>query len=147
MGFIGTQFRSHDGQVAVYGTFGTDKFADAIDGVVVIEEQQELTTGSKGIGLTEQPERVAGIGCEDNCVFVGGSAKKLEHKSTRLFDQCGRGSRGWIEGVWVAKDVVAQQFHMFTELALGVKATTGIVEVDMPMLVQATVFCGAQFVE
>ena len=73
--------------------------------------------------------------------------KKSEHKGTRMLDQCGRCSRGWIERVWVAKDVVAQEFHMLTELAFGIESASGIVEIDMPLFVQAAVLSGTQFVQ
>ena len=52
--FLHTQVRSHDGQVCKRSTSGTRKFADAIDGVVVVEEQQELPAGLEGISLTDQ---------------------------------------------------------------------------------------------
>jgi len=39
---------------------------------VVIGKDQELTAaGSKGIGLTNQLERVSGIGSEDDGIFIG----------------------------------------------------------------------------
>src|SRR5260370_37405919 len=80
-----TQFGSHDGQIGKRGPFGTHKFADAIDGVVGIEEQEELPAGLEGIGLTHQLHCMAGIGGEDDCALFSGSMKKVRHNGTRQY--------------------------------------------------------------
>src|ERR1700694_5549811 len=102
-----TQFGSYDGQVGKGGTSGTRKFADAIDGVVVIEEQEELPTGLERISLTDQLQSMAGIGGEDDCVFVRGSMKKVQHTGARPFDQFSPRARGGTERVRIAKDAPA----------------------------------------
>src|SRR6266566_8250814 len=107
-----TQVGSHDGQIGKRGPSGTRKFADAIDGVVVIEEQEELPAGLEGIGLPDQLQGLAGIGGEDDGIFVRGSVKKVQHTGARPFDQFRRRSRGGIERVRIAKDMVTQQVKM-----------------------------------
>src|SRR6266851_4436685 len=134
-----TQFGSHDGQIGKRGPFGTSKFADAIDGVVVIEEQEELPAGLEGIGLTYQLQCMAGIGAEDARVFVRGSMKKVQHTGTRPFDQFSHGPRGWIERVRIAKDIAAQQFKVLAQLAFGIESTPRIIKIDLSQIVQPCV--------
>src|SRR6266700_4099384 len=117
-GFINAQFGRCDRQVGVGGAPGTSELADAVDGVVVIEEEQVLPAGLEGIGLAEQLERVGGIGGEDDGIFARIGTKKLEHKGTGSFVQFSRGAGGGIERVRIAKHAAAEQIKVRAELAL-----------------------------
>ncbi len=80
-GFIHAQLGRRDRQVGERGASGTSELADAVDRVVVIEEEQVLPAGLEGIGLAKQLERVGGIGGEDDGVFAGIGMKKSSTKA------------------------------------------------------------------
>src|SRR5713226_4639413 len=146
-GFIHAQLGRRDRQVGVRGAPGTRELADAVDGVVVIEEEQVLPSRLEGIGLAQQLERVGGIGGEDDGVFARIGMKKLEYNGAGSFVQSGRGAGGRTERVRIAKHAAAQQFKVLAELALGVQPASGVVQVDMVQFVQASIFSGPQFVQ
>src|SRR6266542_1844567 len=114
--FIATKFWRDHGQVGHRSSFCPRELADAVDGIVVIEQEQKLPTRTKGIRLTDQLEGVCGIGGENDRVFVRGSMKKFEDEGSRPFVQFGHGAGGRIERVRVPKYMTTQQVNMFAQL-------------------------------
>ena len=55
--------------------------------------------------------------------------------------------RGQILGVRVAKDSIAEQCHVLAQLRFGIQAAARVIQVDMPLPIQARIFGGAQFVQ
>ena len=55
--------------------------------------------------------------------------------------------RGRIAGVGIAKDMAIQQLHMVAKLTGGIESSSCIVQVDLPLRIQARVLRRPEFVE
>ena len=84
------------------------KLTDAVDGVVVIEGEEVLPTGSKGIRLPYELKRTCGIGCEDGHIFIGGCIEIVEHIGANMLNQIGHSLGSRIGGVGIAEHVAAK---------------------------------------
>ena len=47
----------------------------------------------------------------------------------------------------VAEDMLAEQLQMFPYLAFGIESSTGVVQVDLPLGIQASILRGAKVIE
>ena len=61
MGLVYTQVWRHDGQVGDSSAFRAGELTDAIDRVVVIKEEQEMSIWFERIGLSNKLKRITGI--------------------------------------------------------------------------------------
>jgi hypothetical protein len=79
------------------GASGARELADAVDGVVVVEGEQEAISRTERIGLADESQRARRIRREDGDVFVGGGPKELEHRVAGPLDERRHRRRGRIE--------------------------------------------------
>ncbi len=114
---------------------------------MVIERQQIVVALLERVGLTDELQRAARVLAKDHLILIGRGVEEGEDGRARRFDVFRRGHRGGVGGVWIAKDVRAQQLHMRAHLGLGVDATPSVVQVDVPLTIQPPIFGRAQVVQ
>jgi hypothetical protein len=98
------------------GAAGARELADPVDGVVVVEGEQEAVTAAERVRLADQAQRAGRVRGEDRDVLVRCGAEGVEHGCTHVLDQLGHRRRGRVERVRVAKDVRSQQLDVLGEL-------------------------------
>jgi hypothetical protein len=84
---------------------------------------------------------------EDDDVVVRGSVEVAQHIAPGAFNVVRHGPRGRVGGVWVPEDARAQHIEVLLQLRLAVERTAGVVEVDVALVVQPTIFGCAQLVQ
>ena len=105
---------------------------------MVVGGEQEATAGFERVRLADELEGAGRIRGEDDAVLVRG-VEVAQHRRARSVEQRGCRRRGRVDGVWVAEHRRPEQLEVVGELRLGVEAATGVVEVDLPLGVQASV--------
>src|SRR5579875_1097080 len=113
---LNSQIRQKHRGVLHFCAPGAGKLADAVDRVVIVEGQQKGTAWPKRIRLPNEFERAAGVGSEDYRIVIGWRTEVVKHCGTRLLYKVGRGKRGWIDGMRIAKHCAQQQAHMLLNL-------------------------------
>ena len=147
LGLIGAQFRWRHRNVGDGRAFVARELADAVDGVVIIEGQQVVVAGTEGIRLADQLERAGRVRREDDHVLVGGGVEVAQDVLARLLDTLGHRHRGQVLRVRVAKDAAGEHGDVLAHLRLGVDAPAGIIQVDLPLLIEPRVLGRAQRVQ
>jgi hypothetical protein len=111
---------------------------NAVHGVVVVEGEQKLVSGSKRVRLPDELQGVAGVCREHHRVLVRVGAEEFENASAAPLDEsCARdGCR--IRGMRVAEHMPEEQLRVTPHLGLGVEAAACVVEIDMAEGVEPT---------
>lgn len=146
-GLVSAHAGRQDGQVGDGGAAGKGEFADAVDGVVIVEGEEVTAALAEGVGFAHQFEGAAGIGGEDDDVLGGVGMEEAQDGFAGAIDAPGGGCRGGVGGMRVAENAGAQHLVLGVDLALGVESAAGVVEVDLPGEVKAGVIAGAQVVQ
>ena len=68
--FVDAQIRRDARQVGGLGAARAGELADPVDGVVVVEREQEPVAGVKRVGLADEAQRARGVGGEDRDVLL-----------------------------------------------------------------------------
>ena len=89
--------------------FRPSEFADAVDGVVVVERQQIALARAEGVGFSDQLERIRRIGGKDGRVVLGRGVEVGEDLVAGAFDDFGHRRGGRVVGVRVAENVGFEQ--------------------------------------
>ena len=144
---VDAQLRRLARNVGRLGAARSRELADAVDGIVVVEGEQEAVAGVERIGLADETQRAGRVRREDRDVLVPGGAEELEYRLARLLDELRHRRRRRVERVRVAEDVASQQIEVLGELRLGVEAGTGVVEIDVAARVKAGKLAAAELVE
>ena len=114
---------------------------------MVVEGEQVAAVCAKRVGLADEPQRPACVRSEDDSVFVWRGVEEVQDVGPRPFDEARHRLGGRVGRVRVTVDAFAEQLEVVAQLALGVEAAAGVVEVDVPELVEAAVLAGAEPVE
>jgi len=128
------------------GTPPEGVFADAVDRIVVVGREQERGVARKRIGLTYEFERPCSVGREDAEVVLGG-VEEVEHLGPRFLHEFGRHRGSRVDRVGIAMHAGQQAAHVADDLGRTVEATSGVVEVDLPLLIEAGEFIAPQLFE
>ena len=131
---------------AIMVSCSAETVGDTLEGVVVVHGEQEASTGRKGVRLPHVLQRGGRVLREDRRVLPF-RVEPPEHRPPRLLDEAGHPRRGQAGGVRVAEDVAVEEAGVRADLRLGVKAAAGVIEIDMPLLVEAPVLRRPQLVE
>ena len=129
------------------GAPGARELADPVDGVVVVEGEQEAVAGVERVRLADEPQRAGGVRGEDRDVLVGRGVEELEHGRAGALDELGARRRGRVDGVRVAEHAALEQPHVLAQLRLGVEPAAGVVEVHVAAAVKAREVAAAQLVQ
>ena len=118
---------------------GPGELPDAVDRVVIVGRQDQRGPRAERVGLPDQPARAGGVRGEDRRVLLRRRVEVREHRVPGPLDQLGRGGGGRVLRVRVPEAPAADPLGMRGQLRLGRQARAGVVEVDVPALVEVGV--------
>ena len=123
------------------------ELADPVDRVVVVEGRKKPPASSERVGFADFLQRAGGVGREDGRVRAGVGAEPGEHQAARLFHEPCGGRGAEAARVRVAEDVSAEEVRVLANLGDGMETPAGVVQVDVPLGVEAGIFQGPKLVE
>ena len=144
---VDPQLRRLHRHVGRFGAAGAIELPDAVHRVVIVEGEQKAVAGLERIRLADQLEGLAGVGGEDRDVLLRVGAEELQHPPAATLDIAGRRGRGRVGGVRIAEHRRQQQIHVAPHLTLAVEASPRVVEIDVPLPVEARELAGAEVIE
>ena len=114
---------------------------------MVVEREQEAAARGEWKRFADQLERSRGIWREDENVVVRAGMEIAQHGSAGAFDVLGHRRGSGVGGVWIAENAGAQQGEVLLELRFRMERTTGVIEVDLALRIQAPILGRAQLVQ
>ena len=144
---VDAQIGRHAWHVSGLGAPCAGELADPVDGVVVVEGEQEPVSGVERVRLADQPQRAGRVRGEDRDVLLGRGVEELQHGRASALDELGARRRGRVDGVRVAEHAALEQPHVLAQLRLGIESAAGVVEVHVAAAVKPREIAAAQLIE
>ncbi len=144
---VDRQLRSLDGDVLGFGAGRAGVLAQAVHGVVVVEEHHEPAAGGERIRLADQTQRGRRVRGEHHRVLGGVGGEVPEHGRAGAGEQVARGAGGGALRVRVAEDASGDPLGAGPDQRGRGESRARVVEIGVSFGVQIAEVVGPQLAE